>query len=82
MKKIIVREWVPFEVMGVEMQEFIFMKGFRLKRWHYRPMKVVFWMEEKILETKRVEVELSGFEFRGFLAGPDVERFWNFTFHG
>jgi hypothetical protein len=29
-------------------------------------------MKKKTLKTKRVEVELSRFEFRGFLAGPDV----------
>ncbi len=82
MRKIIARVWVPLQVVGVKVDEFIFKRGFRLQRWHYRPMKVVFWMEKKILETKRVEVELSGFEFRRFLAGPDVERFWNFPFHG
>lgn len=38
-------------------------------------------VDNKILETKGVEVELSGFEFRGFLAGPDVEGFWNLPFH-
>jgi hypothetical protein len=82
MSKIIAGVWILLQVVGVKVEEFIFKRVFRLQRWHYRPMKVVFWMEEKILETKRVEVELSGFEFRGFLAGSDVERFWNFPFHG